>query len=213
MRLFPNIVGYDLLPESEGIIECNIFNNSNFTKDNIVVGNPPFGTNASMAINIFNHIANYEVKSICFILPKTFKKTSVHNRLNLNYHLVMEQELVSNSFTVNGEDKDVPCVFQIWEYRTKKRIPKEEVVCKWISFVSKDEGDIAVRRAGSKAGKVLDGLNHSKTSTYFIKIHHPLVIKAIKLIDLNVVNHTAGVRSISKSELCNEINKVMEVLI
>jgi len=212
LKVLPNIVGYDLIPERGDIIQCDVFNNT-FTNSDIIVGNPPFGVNSSLAIKIFNHIASSKVKAICFVLPKTFKKVGIHNKLNLNYHLVFEQDIIDNAFLVDGINKDVPCVFQIWEYKDRQREIVDNVVCKWIEFTTKDNATIAIRRAGGKAGQLLDGVEHSKASTYFIKEKHPLVRKAIQLIDLSVVSHTAGVKSISKNELCRELNKVMEVLV
>ena len=210
MNVLPNIVGYDLKPEREDIVEMDVFKN-NFTKEQVVVSNPPFGMNASLAISIFNHVASFDVKAICFIVPRSFKKDSVKNKLNMGYHLVFEQDVIDNAFTVEGNNKDVPCVFQIWERRKKKRKQVEQEECKWIEFTTKDKANVAVRRVGGKAGQVLDGLNHSETSTYFIKADD-IAIKALKLINLDVVEHTAGVRSISMNELCKEVNKVMEVL-
>jgi len=211
MKILPNIKGYDLKPERGDIIQMNIFDNS-FSKNDVVVGNPPFGMNSSLAQKIFNHIAKFEVKAICFIVPKTFKKDSMHNKLNTNYHLAFEQDVIKNAFTVDGKNKDVPCVFQIWEYKKSKRELIKQEGCEFIEFTTKENADLAVRRVGGKAGKLLDDLNHSETTTYFIKTNHTMVKKAIQLIDLSCIENTAGVRSISKSELCKEVNKIMEVL-
>jgi len=211
MNILPNITGYDLLPERKDILKMDVFNNS-FSREEVIIGNPPFGMNASLAQSIFNHIASFNVKAICFIVPKTFKKVSMHNKLNMHYHCVFEQDLIRNSFIVDGKDKDVPCVFQIWEYKPNKRIKTDISKCPWISFTSKEDADIAIRRAGGKAGKVLVGLDHSESSTYFIKVKNALVKKALNVINLSVVDNTAGVKSISKGELCFEINKIMELL-
>ena len=211
MNIIPNIVGYDLKPESNDIIEMDIFDNT-FKKNDVIIGNPPFGMNASLAQSIFNHIASFDVKAICFIVPKTFKKISMHNKLNMNYKIVFEQDVIDNAFIVEGSDKNVSCVFQIWERTNTTRKPMPTVECEWIEFTTKGYADLAVRRAGGKAGQILDGLEHSETSTYFIKVKSDEVIKAIRLIDLSVIDNTAGVRSISKPELCYEINKVMEIL-
>ena len=211
MNVLPNIKGYDLIPERDDIEQCDVFENI-FNKKDVIIGNPPFGVNASLAQSIFNHIASFSVKAICFIVPKTFKKVSMQNKLDLNYHLVFEQDLIYKAFTVNNKDKNVPCVFQIWEYKKIKREPVKPQDCKWLKFVDKSNADIAVRKIGGKAGKVLDGLGHSITSTYFIKVKNKNVIKALKLINLDDVDNTAGVKSISKNELCSEINRIMEIL-
>lgn len=51
-----------------------------------VVGNPPFGRNASMAVRFFNHAA-WQASVIALILPRTFRKASIENRLDRNFHL------------------------------------------------------------------------------------------------------------------------------
>jgi len=211
LNILPDIQGYDLKPERSDVIEMDVFNNT-FDKGSVIVGNPPFGMNAGLAIRIFNHIASFKCKAICFIVPRSFKKLGVQDKLSLDYSLVFEQDVIPNAFTVDGKDKDVPCVFQIWEYKKKKRKAVGIVSCAWIEYTDKGSADIAVRRVGGKAGQLLSGLDYSPSTTYFIKVKHALVSKAIQLIDLSVVDNTAGVRSISKQELCYEVNKIMEVL-
>jgi len=211
MNVIPNIKGYDLYPEKTGITQLDVFDNT-FTPNQVIIGNPPFGMNASLAQSIFNHIASFKAKAICFIVPKTFKKTSMHNKLNKHYHIVFEQDLIKDAFTVEGKNYNVPCVFQIWEYKKKERKIDPTIKCPWLEFTTKKDADVCVRRAGGRAGQIVEGLDHSESSTYFIKLKHPLTRKALQLINLAVVDFTAGVRSISKPELCNEVNKVMEIL-
>jgi len=46
-----------------------------------VVGNPPFGKNSSLAISFFNHAAKF-ADVIAFVVPRTFCKMSVHDKLD-----------------------------------------------------------------------------------------------------------------------------------
>ena len=212
LNILPNIKGYDIDPKNDSIEQKDLFDIV-VDKNTVLVGNPPFGTSGSLAIKVFNHFANQNCKAIAFIVPKTFKKVSVSNKLNLNYKIVLEQDLLDSTFIVDGKSKYVPCVFQVWTRTNKPRklidTPKNE----WLQFVSnKEEYTVAVRRAGSKAGKILkpsDSL--SPSSTYFIVCDNT-TIKALKLIDTTVASNTAGVKSISKLELISEVNKIMEVL-
>jgi len=59
----------------------------NYNKEKIlVIGNPPFGKNSNKALQFLNHsflFANF----VCFILPSTFNKTSMQNRVDLNFSL------------------------------------------------------------------------------------------------------------------------------
>ena len=40
---------------------------------------------------------------------------------SLNYHLIFEMDLPTNSFLINDEETNVPCIFQIWQYKEEKR--------------------------------------------------------------------------------------------
>jgi hypothetical protein len=211
--ILPNIIGFDLEPKAEGIIKKNFFKLQKLKDEVVVIGNPPFGTSSNLAIKFFNHSANeLEAKAIAFILPMTFKKRSVQNKLSMDYGLVSETVLPTNSFIVDGSFKNVPCVFQIWERLKIPRKPDTLIkASKWISFTTKDKPyDVAIRRAGSRAGQIVN--NGASASTYFLKVESDIVIKALQLMDISEVNYTAGIRSISKPELCTALNKVMEVL-
>lgn len=206
------IIAFDLEPQKDYIIKKDFLE---ITKDDIdvdfyqlcVIGNPPFGKNSSMAIKFFNHCSKF-ASVIGFILPKTFKKQSVMNRLNLNFHLIKSCDLPKNSFNFEGQKYDVPCVFQIWECRKDKRkIIKSKKQCNIFIFVDKNIADFAIRRVGGKAGTAFSDMeNLSKESNYFCKIigniPKNVIIEFINNLNFkDVVNSTAGVRSLSKGEL------------
>jgi hypothetical protein len=73
-----------------------------------------------MAIKFFNHCARVS-SFIAFVLPRTFKKDSVINKLNEHFYLEYEELLSDNSFEIDGLDKSVPAVFQIWVKRPSRR--------------------------------------------------------------------------------------------
>jgi len=211
--ILPNIIGYDLEPKATNIIKKDFFHLQKLNEEVVVIGNPPFGVSSNLAIKFFNHSAyELEAKAIAFIVPMTFKKRSVQNKLSMDYGLVSETVLPINSFIVENGFKNVPCVFQIWERLKKPRKPDDLMrESKWITFVSKqEEYDIAVRRAGSRAGQIVE--DGASASTYFLKVKSNTVIKALQLMDISEVNFTVGIRSISKPELCTALNRVMEVL-
>lgn len=119
-------LGIDLEPRSQSIEKKDFFdflpenNKSYFT-----IGNPPFGKNSSLAVNFFNHAALFS-QYIAFIVPRTFRKDSIQNKLDLNFHLISEELLPPDSFYTSTEDKyDVPTVFQIWKKLKTPRIKKD----------------------------------------------------------------------------------------
>ena len=218
-------IGMDLDPKCKGVIKRDFFEYSPpSSKKIITIGNPPFGRNASLAIKFFNHAASFS-KAIAFIVPKSFKKDSIQNKLDLNFHLKYEKDCPEKSFVVNDDEYDVPCVFQIWTHediRRNKKVLSQQII-DWMNerfeFVKKNNGDIAFRRVGGNAGKCTCDYSEisraKETSNYFIKIEDSFPdslglprFKAINQITRNmntldfenIRNSTAGPRSISQQE-------------
>ena len=201
--------GIDLDPQCKGIVKQDFFKyrpKSTFKKI-ITIGNPPFGKNASLAVKFFNHAAEFS-HAIAFIVPKSFKKVSVQNKLDLKFSLLYELDCPKSSFILGGINYDVPCVFQIWVKGKKKRqkivLDTENDV---FEFVKKNEHpDIAVRRVGGTAGQCTPYITNAKETTYyFIKLKQNSlknkVVRYINSLDFDSVrNSTAGPRSISQYE-------------
>ena len=152
--------------------------------------------------------------SISFILPKSFKKDSMKKHFSKNFHLIYEIDLLENSFLVNNIDSDVPCVFQIWQYKNEIRNSIIKVKPSCFKFVDKkDNPDISFRRVGVNAGSIMEEINDkSSQSHYFIKfINNKTIeqnIEKLKLLQFEF-NNTVGPKSISKPELINEFNKLL----
>ena len=139
-------VGVDLDPAYDGVIEQDYFKFVEIAgacqmlpvkdKNYLVVGNPPFGKNSSLARKFFNASARF-ADTIAFVLPRTFRKPSTINQLNEYFHLSKEIRLPNNSFHLpDGKKHDVPCVFQIWEKRTRTRARIVTVTdCKDFKFI------------------------------------------------------------------------------
>ena len=204
-------VGYDITPQHPKVKQANFFDLT-VPANCIVIGNPPFGFAACDAVRFFNHAAT-GAAVIAFILPRSFKKASVQARLSKQYHLELDHDLPAYSFLVDGTPHDVPCCFQVWRRLAKPRLVQlPSIENPWLEFTSPSRADFAVRRVGGRAGQVLDGVDHSISSTYFIKAKiNPLHLqRLIRNIDFSVINHTAGVRSLSKRELVSAINNAMQ---
>lgn len=178
-----------------------------------IIGNPPFGRQASLAIKFIKKCCEFS-DSISFILPKSFKKDSMKKHFSNNFHLIYEADLLDKSFLVNNIEHDVPCVFQIWQYKNKLREKIKKVEPINFVFVDKQNNpDISFRRVGVNAGNIMkDIADKSEQSHYFIKFTNN------KLIDENVeilknihfdFNNTVGPKSISKPELISEFNRLL----
>lgn len=218
--LSKNYIFYDLEPEHNEIIQQDyLLYNSDEIKskyENIhVIGNPPFGRQSSLAIKFIKKSCEF-ADSVSFILPKSFKKDSLKNKIPTKFHLIFEYDLPSHSFLVNEIEYDVPCVFQIWKKMTYNRPVVEKLEPLHFIFVNKtDDPDISFRRVGVNAG-VIDKSVEEKSiqSHYFIKFTND------KTIDENILllshmtfdfNNTVGPKSISRQELIYKFNLHLEI--
>ena len=179
-----------------------------------VIGNPPFGRQAGMAKRFIAKSASF-ADTIAFVLPKSFKKTSMQASFPLNWHLKHQHDLNENAFTVNSLDLDVPSVFQIWcrDDTKKRRVPKRlEPI--GFRFVHKtDSPDFAIRRIGFYAGSVYTNpSDKSEESHLFVKANKKKDLKHIQsAFDRLTFSHgnTVGPRSVSKQELLRKLSSDM----
>jgi predicted RNA methylase len=208
-------IAYDLEPENSNVTKQDWFSYSqprNSKKRTLVIGNPPFGQQNSLAVKFINHAASF-ADTIAFILPLSFQKESVQDKLNLNYTLSQEWVVPKNSFTLENESINVPAVFQIWNYTPNTpRIVAAIPSFKGFNFVKKVASpDLYIQRVGGKAGAVgTHTANRSEASNYFIKVDTDIIsvpdfITVIEALVHGSRDFTVGPRSISKRELLNEI--------
>lgn len=221
--LIPNAVALDLHPEAEGIIEQDWFTygreRSVDPQDKVLVfGNPPFGQQNSLAVKFINHAATF-ADTVAFVLPMSFKKDSVQDRLNKHLHLALELELPKKAFTLHGEDYGVPCVFQVWEYDASRvRAKSVKVSPVGFSFVKKDDfPHMSVQRVGGRAGFAsLDYAEKSVQSNYFLKFEPALTPEALEKVAVGINgttfasrDHSVGPRSISKTDVALVVNALL----
>jgi predicted RNA methylase len=212
---------YDLEPDHPEVIKQDFLkidytilkkSNNSQNKKIHVIGNPPFGRQSSTAIQFIKMCCRFAY-SISLILPRSFKKESMRKHFSLNYHLLFEVDVIKNAFTINDAEVDVPCVFQIWQYKTSERIKIKKLEPYKFKFVDKSSisPDISFRRVGVNAGTISKDIDiKSKQSHYFIKFSNGkdtdtniALLKNITFSD----NNTVGPKSISKQELISEFNK------
>jgi hypothetical protein len=199
-------IGFDIDPKHPDIVKKNYFDFlPDLRQKHLVIGNPPFGKNANLAIKFFNKSAEY-AHTIAFIVPRTFRKKSVINRLDKKFHLLTEMILPKDSFVYENKAYDVPCAFQIWKREATERT---EIPIRTshpdFSFGGKDDADFAIQRVGGRAGLIRDKAVLHKfavQSHFFIKANDVNVLRIMQAIDFNAIKHdTAGNPSVSRSEL------------
>ncbi len=211
-----NTKAYDLVPEDNGrrgIIRQNFLDTTEDSDNITYIGNPPFGFAGSLAVKFFNHCASIDgCWNIVFILPRSFNKISIQNRLSLDFGLVYTEDLPKFSFLLHGEPYGVPCCVQVWERLDTPRIKVKPPKNIWFTITENEaDCDFCVRRTGGKAGKVIEKTGSvTKSSTHFIKAVDGVddledVIRGINFD--KYADNTAGVRSVSATEILIELGK------
>ena len=113
-------IGIDLEPNCEGVIQGDYTDFEPPPNKRIaVVGNPPFGINSKSAVIFFDHSAKF-ADIIAFIIPRTWKRISIQNRLSLDFELIFNMDLPTTPccFTPKMGAK---CCFQIWQRTSQPR--------------------------------------------------------------------------------------------
>jgi len=182
-------------------------------------GNPPFGSQGSLAKTFIRHAAATNAQIIAFILPRSFMKPSMSCAFPRNFHQIYQWELPINSFEVNGEAYDVPCVFQIWVKKDTPRDIEEKVQAIGFTYVKATEQfHMAFRRVGVNAGTCYlysDG-PFSAQSHYFLAFDDKYLprLNSIKTaINAHIFpSNTVGPRSLSKGEANEAINAILSLI-
>ncbi|NOE36221.1 hypothetical protein [Ruegeria sp. HKCCD7318] len=204
------VTAIDIAPADPTIISVDFFEYSNTTPA-LYAGNPPFGHAAHLATHFFNHAAKNAAEIIAFILPRTFRKASIQDRLDPWFRLSLDIDVPESAFVVDGQERDVPCTFQVWRRSGSRRPLATQKTSRWIEFTEPELGDYAIRRIGRDAGQLLDGLDHNPSTTLFFKAQHEDVISILQdNPDLKRFgDNTAGIRSVCKSEIFIVVESAM----
>jgi len=215
---YENKVGIDISPESEDIIEMDFFDYTPSKQKNniLVIGNPPFGKVSSVAIKFFNHSAKWS-NVIAFIIPRTFRRPSVQNKLNKMFHLTYDED-VSTKPCCFTPQMMVKCCFQIWEKKDTERpfidLPKHHKEWEFLSFGPIDKqgqptppigADFAMRAYGGKIGEIqkmnLQDLRPKSWHWFKSNIEKDELIHRFNQLDYSDSLNTARQNSMGRGEL------------
>ena len=159
----------------------------------VIIGNPPYGKNANLAIEFLNRSADH-TDTIAMVLPRTLKKKSAVNRVRDDLHLVHHSDNADDAFGVR--DAGLRTCIQTWVVdKTKQRKPipvyNKSMLLEYFEFVDMASSDIAIARVGHGAGgrvfaredckgKEKNYEDKSPNSHYFIKVKNKSIIKQLK---------------------------------
>lgn len=188
----------------------------------LTVGNPPFGIRASLATKFLLHACEFS-EVVAFILPRSYKKYTMQERVPRNFHLVEEFEC-QDFRKPNGTPIKVPCVFQIWEKRDALREeekqetshPDFEMYHRHMSKTTEEERrklredyHFTIPQVGTNFSP-RDVNSVSTGSHFFIRTKSPQVTELFYKLDFSFLNGTfTRLASLSKKDIVRAYKEVL----
>ena len=209
-------VSFDIDPKFAGVIRGDFLQQSLRLENSIAISNPPFGRNNSLSIPFFNKAADHS-EFICFIVPRSWRKWSVLNRLDRRFELVADHDIVIDYVDDQGAHISrqllLKTCFQIW-----RRLPagKTRPIYKvrdtgLVTKVRPEEADVALRVFGFNCGRVFEEFEPLPNSTLmFLKLNDERVLPALLSADFEkFFKNTAYTEALSLQEINYLLNEAI----
>jgi predicted RNA methylase len=207
-----DFLSFDIEPKHDGVKKQNFLQATLSGSNAVTISNPPFGRNNSLSIPFFNKAADHS-EFICFIVPRSWRKWSVINRLDRRFHLVADHDIQIDYEDESGQklsvQNNLATCFQIWQRKLDLR-PKYSVVDKGlIEKTTAKHADVALTIFGFGCGKVLTEFDRKPNTTkMFLKLHHPQALKALQTANFaKFSKNTAYTQALSLAEINYLLNE------
>lgn len=211
-RHFPGIEMYDLSPSVPNITKQDFLTSQHKHQPGfLVVQNPPFGRGSNLAIQFFNKATTF-ADYIAQIVPRTFRRPSIQNRLALDFELIDEYVLPRGSFYLPSEGPqrkyDVPSVAQIWRRTktTRAKVTAPAISSKFQYVRQPQDADFAFRMKGRRAGQIItQGFEQANPNSFFFVKGD---VEPWNKIDWTQYgNDVMGARNISKTDIASALSE------
>jgi predicted RNA methylase len=207
-----DFLSFDIEPKHDGVKKQNFLQATLSGSNAVTISNPPFGRNNSLSIPFFNKAADHS-EFICFIVPRSWRKWSVINRLDRRFHLVADHDIQIDYEDESGQklsvQNNLATCFQIWQRKPELR-PKYAVADQGlIEKTDAISADVALTIFGFGCGKVLTDFERKPNTTkMFLKLHHPQALKALQTANFaKFSKNTAYTQALSLAEINYLLNE------
>ena len=206
------IISFDIEPLHPLVQQGDFLVEEILENNLITISNPPFGRNNALSIPFFNKAAQIS-EAICFIVPRSWRKWSVTNRLDLNFELVFDTDLEidyedASANSLSNKTRLATC-FQIWKRVSK---PREIIKIKDMGLVEKvspEQADVSLTVFGYGCGKLRTEFEPvSNTTQLFLRLIHKDAYSALSKVDFSrFYKNTAYTEAISLQEINYLLNE------
>jgi len=208
------VMSFDIEPLHELVKEGNFLEQEIKESNLITISNPPFGRNNSLSIPFFNHAAKVS-DAICFIVPRSWRKWSVTNRLDLGFELALDLDIEidyvdSEGLAISTKTHLATC-FQIWKKTNNTRAIVRVTDKGIIEKVSTDQADVSLTIFGYGCGKVKTEFEPvPNTTQMFLRLNHPQALAALESVDYSkFYKNTAYTEALSLQEINYLLNEAI----
>jgi predicted RNA methylase len=207
-----NVLAFDIEPKHPLVKKLNFLDAQLLGSNAVTISNPPFGRNNSLSIPFFNHAADAS-EYIAFIVPKSWRKWSVINRLDRRMHLIYDEELTIDYVDENDQPlhdkKHLNTIFQIWQKRDQRRPIIRVSDMGLVSKVGAEQADVALTIFGYGCGRVRTEFERKPNSTtMFLKLNHPKALESLRSANFEkFYQNTAYTEALSLQEINYLLNE------
>jgi predicted RNA methylase len=207
-------LSFDIEPKHSLVKRADFLHQKIKAKDALTISNPPFGRNNSLSIPFFNKAAEHS-EFICFIVPRSWRKWSVINRLDRRFHLVADHDILVDYVDESGERlskrTSLSTCFQIWQRRSELRPLVKVQDLGVIQKCDPVDADVALTIFGFGCGKVRTEFERKPNSTVmFLRVLHPQALAALKSVDFNRFSkNTAYTEALALPEINYLLNEAI----
>lgn len=206
------VLSIDIEPKHARVTKANFLEHELPERDAITISNPPFGRNNSLSIPFFNRAADHS-EYICFIVPRSWRKWSVINRLDLRFELIHDEDLQIDYVDETGERIAVKnrlnTCFQIWRRTNQTRELIRVTDHGFVTKTTPQDADVSLTVFGFNCGKVKTVFERKPNSTQmFLKLNHPEALEALQTADFErFYRNTAYTEALSLQEINYLLNE------
>ena len=206
------VISFDIEPLHPKVSKGSFLDQEIHEAGVVTISNPPFGRNNALSVPFFNHAASFS-DAICFIVPRSWRKWSVTNRLDMNFELALDVDLDIDYVDAHGEllstKSRLATCFQVWRKTKTPRVPIRIKDMGVIEKVAPAEADVSLTIFGYGCGKLkVEFEPVANTTQLFLKLIHPKALAALKKVDYSkFYKNTAYTEALSLQEINYLLNE------
>lgn len=206
------VISFDIEPHHPLVQRGSFLDQELQESSLITISNPPFGRNNALSIPFFNKAATLS-DAICFIVPRSWRKWSVTNRLSMDFELVSDTDLDIDYVDTKGRllsDKArLATCFQIWKRTSVPRKPIRIKDMKLVEKVAPKDADVSLTVFGYGCGKLKTDFEPvANTTQIFLRLIHKDALGALQEIDFSrFYKNTAYTEALSLQEINYLLNE------